>query len=157
MLHFPPREEVPCHSFCWLSSLSAKSGPSKTEAEVLPDRFTAHILSCPVARCRQQDQQNIRPVPAGCPGNQTPNCQQLLLEQSRQLSTPAVPLTSPKMNCTVQIVEMESSWPLLQEQAKMAQLWYPLCVPAPISENYCAESMTRKGRWLSKSAASPGL
>jgi len=33
------------------------------------------------------------------------------------------------MNCTVQIAEMESLWPLPQVQARLARSWFLLCVP----------------------------
>jgi len=65
----------------------------------------------------------------------TRNCR----PQGLALSIPTSPLTAPRSNCTVQIVEIESLWPPLQEQAKAARLWYLLCVPAPTSEAYCVE------------------
>src|SRR5258707_716334 len=48
-------------------------------------------------------------------------------------------LTTSRMNCTVHIVEMESLWPLLQEQARLARSWYLLCVPVLISGSCCVE------------------
>jgi hypothetical protein len=56
-----------------------------------------------------------------------------------EVSSRTDPLTAPRMNCTVQIVQMESLWPVLQEQGRAARLWYLLCVPALTSESYCAE------------------